>query len=98
MKLASRPASVPKQVKKVVKEQSTKKRRSDKEIALVWLDEKLKQIDAAVAGLTKDGLADYADGRKVQEQHIRKIESLVNKRIAAYRKPIIRLFAIRGIE
>jgi hypothetical protein len=97
MKLAAKAPAPKPAAKKPAKEQ-VKKRRSDKEIALVWLDDKLSKILEASEALTQDELAECADGRKVQEQHIRKIQSLVNKRIEAYRKPILRLFKIRGIE
>ncbi len=81
---------------KQVKE-TPKKRRSDKEIALMWLDDQLNGILSRSKEIDVENIAGYADGRKVAEQHTRKMQSIVAGRVEKYRAPIVTLLTSRGL-
>ena len=77
----------------------TQRRLSDKEIALRWLDEQLQIIVKRSAEMTTENLREgYADGRKIKESHIEKMQLLVKNRVERYRAPILTLFTKRDIE
>lgn len=87
---------VTEKVKAKLKEKPAK-RRSDKEIALMWLVDQLSGVASRAKEMDAENMAGYADGRKIAEQHIRKMQEIVNKRVSAYRKPMDTLLEARGL-
>lgn len=85
---------------KPAKKPAEKKRRlSEKEIALRWLDEQLQIILKRSEDINSETLREvYADGRKVKEQYIERMQLMIKNRVDRYRAPILTLFQKRDIE